>query len=237
MIKEIIAYQETDRDLRKIEQELAGSDERKKTSAAKKYLEGVEDSIIKLDKKASELMASFEALSFEKNKISEQHDEIEKGIEMAEDETATGFLLKKAEELISKIKKIEADANKLVGEIQSVLSEYANIKKTTKAAQVQYVEYREKYNKLKESRKEEIDAVKSKLEKLKQDVDPELMDRYLEKRNAKDKKIFPVLYEVNGDVCGACNMQLSMEEMSQLKNGKIIECYQCRRLLYKSDEK
>lgn len=237
MVKELLAYQEKDKELRAIELELSGSEERKKTSSAKKYLEGVEESVTKLDNKANELMATFEALIAEKNKIAEQQAEINKGLEMAEDETGTGFLLKKADELIARIKRIETEANKILPEIQSVLKEYANIRNTTKAAQAQYTEYREKYNALKESRREATEAIKAELEKLKEKVDPALMEKYLEKRNAKEKRIFPVLYEVKGDVCGACNMQLSMGEIDKLKNGQIIECYQCRRLLYKDSEK
>ena len=53
----------------------------------------------------------------------------------------------------------------------------------------------------------------------------------MKKRN---NKIYPVLYEVRGNVCGACNMELPMSEINKLKNGEIIDCDQCGRLLYQS---
>ena len=75
-----------------------------------------------------------------------------------------------------------------------------------------------------------MDAIKSELEKLKAKVDPALMAKYLEKR---EKKMFPIVYAVRGEFCGACNMQLNMADLSKLKNGEIIECDQCGRLIYK----
>jgi len=118
---------------------------------------------------------------------------------------------------------------KLVEEIQAVVKEYSNIKKTTQAAQVQYKENAEKYNALKESVKGEKESVENELNELKAKVDPELMERYLKKRA---NKIYPVLFEVKGNVCGACRMELPMSEMNKLKNGGVIDCDQCGRLLY-----
>ena len=75
----------------------------------------------------------------------------------------------------------------------------------------------------------ENDAIKKELESLKKDVDPALMDRYLKKR---ENKIYPILYEVKGGICGACRMELSMLDMNKLEKGQVIDCDQCGRMLY-----
>ena len=82
---------------------------------------------------------------------------------------------------------------------------------------------------MKESVKAEKEAVEKELDKLKAQVDPLLMDRYLKKRA---NKIYPVLYALKGNGCGACFMELSMSEMNRLKNGEVIDCDQCGRLIY-----
>lgn len=230
MIKELLAYQETDAKLRKIEVELSGSEERKKAVSAKKYLESVDENVSKLDARAAELVSAYERATSEQIKLKEQEEEFSKAIDSLEDATEASYLLKKAEELLAKIKTLGTEANKIASELQSLLAEYANIKKLTKTAQAQYAEYGKKYNDLKASKKDEKDAIEKELAVLKEKVEPSLMERYLKKRS---EKIYPVLFEVNGEVCGACNMQLSMSEMSKLKNGDIIECDQCRRLLFK----
>ena len=101
---------------------------------------------------------------------------------------------------------------------------------TTKAAQEQLKEFGAKYNELKEARQPEMEKIKAELEELKKKVDPALMEKYLKKRG---EKMYPVFYEVSDKLCGACNMELSMAAQSKLKNGEIIECEQCHRLLFK----
>ena len=56
------------------------------------------------------------------------------------------------------------------------------------------------------------------------------MARYKAKR--KDK-MFPVLYEVKGNMCGKCLMELSMADLNRLKTEEVIECDNCRCLLHK----
>ena len=220
MIKALKEYQVQDAKLREIEKVLSGSEERKKTISAKKYLEGVEENVNKLDLRAAELNATFVKAAEDQLKLKEQQAEIAEAIERVEDEKEASFLIKKAEELIGKIKNLTNEMNKVMEEIQNLVKEYASIKKTTKVAQTQYKENAEKYNALKESYKEERSAIEKELEELKKNVDPALMERYLQKRA---NKIYPILYEVKGNICGACRMELPMSELTKLKNGEVIE--------------
>lgn len=231
MIKALIDYQNEDAKLKKIENELSSSEERKKAGAAKKYLDvTMPDSVNKLDLRAQELSAAYEKALSDREKLKEQQEELAKAIESVADENAGTYLLKKTEELIVKIKALSDLAKKISAEIQDIMKEYSNIKKTTKSAQEQYSVNGMKYNELKASKKQEMDEIRSNLEKLEKAVDKSLMEKYKQKRA---DKIFPVIYEVNGRVCGACSMELSMSSLAELKNGKVIECDNCRRLLYK----
>ena len=74
MIKALLAYQETDAKLRKIEIELSGSEERKKAMSAKKYLEGVEETLAKLESRASELVLAYENATKQQLKLKEQEE-------------------------------------------------------------------------------------------------------------------------------------------------------------------
>lgn len=229
MIEALLNYQAADAKLRKIEKALSESEERKKAVSAKKYLEGVEENVNKLDDRAAELIATYQMATEEQLKLKELESEIEESIENAADPKEVSFLIKKAEELISKIKTLGAKASKISDEIQAVVKEYSTIKNTTKVAQAQYKENVEKYNALKDSVKEEKESVEKELEELKAKVEPALMDRYLKKRA---NKIYPIVYAARDNVCGACNMELPMSELNKLKNGEIIDCDQCGRLIY-----
>ncbi len=229
MIQALLEYQNSDAKLFEIEKKLAGSEERKKAVSAKKYLEGVEENVNRLDMRASELAHTLQQTEEEEKKLKEQENEISEAINAVEDEKEAAFLIKKAEELVAKIKSLSQKAQKIMEEIQAVMKEYQTIKNTTKAAQAQYNENAKKYSELKESVKTEKESAEKELEKFAKQVDPALLQKYLDKRK---NKMYPILYALRNNVCGACNMELSMSELNKLKNGEIIECGQCGRLVY-----
>ena len=232
MIQALLNYQAADAKLKEIEKTLSGSEERRKAMNAKKYLEGVEENVGKLDVRAAELTAAFEKAEADRKRLKEQETELINALGEVSDENAASYLLKKADELIARIKTLANTTNKISEEMQSIMKEYSNIKNTTKAAQAQYSENAAKYNQLKDSVKDEKTAVEKNLEELKGKVDPALMERYLKKRA---NKIYPVLFEVKGNVCGACRMELPAAELNKLKKGEIIDCDQCGRMLYQGE--
>ena len=228
MIEALLNYQEADAKLRKVEVTLAGSEERKKTLSAKKYIEGVEETLKKLDEKAAELYGAYNGCVSEIAKLKEQGTEFSGAASDATDKSALDYLSKKTDEILLKIKSLSDTVNRINGEIQTLLKEYAQTRAKTKAAKEQYEQNLPKYAELKNSLKPEKEKAEKELGELKKKVDPALMERYLKKRAS----FYPVAYEVKGDVCGACNMQLSMSEIGKLKNGEVIECEHCGRLLY-----
>lgn len=234
MIEELLAYQVKDADLKKIEDELGNSEERKKYAVAKKYLSGVDENLNKLELRAAELTAAFEKAVATQKDYEEQGAEISQAAESAEDSAELQYLIKKADELSAKIKTIADTANRINKELQAVLGEFSKLRATTKAAQEQYKEYGEKYAELKKKRAAEMDSVKKELDALREKVDSKLMEMYDKKRV---EKIYPVFYESKGKSCGFCNMELSMAAIDKLKNGEIIECEQCHRLLFSADKK
>ncbi len=234
MIKELLAYQSADAKLRKIEKELGSSVAKKKAASAKAYLEGVNDSVNKLDDKA-ELFANESVSLFEQQKrIAGELEDITKAIDSATDENEVSYLAKKADELLNQIKALVQKINKNNEESTKIVKEYSNIKTQTKSAQTQFTEAKEEYDKLKAGFKDEMLAINKQLGALRKSVDPILMEKYEKKRA---NKIFPIAFEVTDSVCGACRMELSMLELNKLKNGEVIECDQCGRLLYQNVEK
>ncbi len=230
MIEKLLEYQKADAQAKEIEKTLAESEDRKKYAVAKKYLDGVVDNVNKLDARAAELMAAYEQVTKSQIKLKEQESELSLALEDSNDENAVAYLLKKADELIGKIKALGKQASGIEQEIKAIFEEYSAIAKKTKAAQEQRKVYREKYEALQNSLKPQKEAIDKELEKIKGEVDSELMEMYLKKRA---NKVYPIVYEARGNSCGACNMELSGAEIDKLKKGKVIECGNCGRLIYK----
>lgn len=232
MIQSLLKYQETDAKLRDIEVELSKSEERKKAKTAQKYLEGVDESLNKLELKAGELNATFEASVKELENLREQKAELESAIGDIDDQDQANYIMKKADELIGKIKALTAEIIKITAEMSAISEEYTGVRKTTKMARAQYDEYGAKYNELRKSKKPEMDKIKAELDVLKKDIDAEIMEKYLKKRA---DKIFPIVVPLENNVCGGCFTELSMSDVSKVKSGGYIECDNCRKIIYKKD--
>ncbi|MBQ4098306.1 MAG: hypothetical protein IJC72_03260, partial [Clostridia bacterium] len=102
MIESLLNYQAADAKLRKIEKTLSESEERKKAMSAKKYLEGVEENVNKLDVRAQELIAAYENATNEQIKLKEQEGVLMESLDSVADEKEAAYLIKKAEELVGK---------------------------------------------------------------------------------------------------------------------------------------
>ena len=229
MINQLLNYQQADAKLREIEVKLSSFPARKKAAQAKMYIEGVNDNVNKLDDKASHLSSDYEGFVAEQKRLNEQLVELQKALEQAEDENAFNYLTKKLEVLLSALKSLSAKINAVSEESQKVVKEYSGIRNATKAAQTQFAESKEEYEKFKATFASEKQAVEKELADLRKKVDPALMEKYDKKRA---NKMFPIVHEVTSNICGACRMELSMSELNKLKNGEVIECDQCGRMLY-----
>ena len=229
MIEQLLKYQEVDAKLRKIEVELSGNEDRKKAIVAKKYLEGVEETLEKLEARAAELASAYERVSDDLERMKEASEEFATAFEGANELGETDYLLKRTEKIQGIIKNLSAEANKISEEMKKVLKDYSELKTNTQTYKAQLAECGKKYNELKDSKKDEMDKIKAELEVIKKTVDPSLMARYEEKRK---EKIFPIVVEAREQYCGACNMELPMAATHKLKSGEVIDCDQCKRMIY-----
>lgn len=230
MIKSLLEYQKVDTELREIEISLKQSEERKKASSAKNFLNGANESVAKLDQRAEELVGKFNASLKLYSQLEEEAKEYEDIEEMDEDQLS--YVKKKAQALNEEITNLSNVIESLSKEIEGVLKEFAQLKSDIKKAKVQYSEYGPKYNELKASKEGEINAIKTRLKKIEASIDAEILEKYKQRRN---DKIFPVLNEAKEMAKHAycrCGTELSLTAYSNLKNGNIVECDSCHRLLY-----
>lgn len=230
MLANLIKYQEIDAKLNAIETQINQSEEKKQAFVAYKYVTGVGELVANLDKKAEDLVNQLNALNQKKQELSNSLKEIIAEIDDISTEEEGNYAVKKIDEISSQIKSLEGTVAKLTDAMNGVKTEYDQIKVKTKKAQEQYAEYSKKFAELKDGVKAETDALKAELAKIAKTVDTDLMKIYELKR--KDK-IFPVLYELKGNKCGKCGMELSMKAISDLSSGKPVECDNCHRLVYK----
>ena len=94
MIQKLLTYQETDKKLKALENKINGSEEKKKSYVAQKFLLSVDELVSKLDAKAEDLLNKFTQLTEKQKDLSSRLEYISTQIEDSQDETDISYMLK-----------------------------------------------------------------------------------------------------------------------------------------------
>ncbi len=227
---ELLEYQQLDGELRKIEQELASTEEWKKFSQAKKFIDSAQVRLESLDKHAMELRTLRDDLA---NRAEEMTKTIAEYADLDEILEESGgdisFYKKNAQSLLEKLRNVKGELNKLLSEVNSVSEEFKKLKEQTIAMQKQRKEYNEKFKKLRDARAEEVKNLSAKLDAVSKNIAPPILERYKQKRK---ERIFPIVVPLKGDFC-ICGFEFPKYHQSELAGGNVVECENCRRFVYK----
>lgn len=233
VLQELLEYQKVDGQLRKIEQEIAASEERKKYMQAQKFMKGARERLEAQDKHAAALKNLRDDLARRAEEITRQIAEYADLDEMVDEGGDVSFYKKNAQALLDRLRALKGELQKLTADVNAAVEEYDRYMKQGSAMQKQYKEYKEKYEELKNSRAEEVKAIGKKLEAIAAGIrkeNAEVLARYQAKR--KDG-IFPILVPLTNDHC-VCGTDFPLAQQGKLAGGNVVECENCRRFVYKA---
>ena len=125
------------------------------------------------------------------------------------------------------IRQYEVEINRIVKETdandklqRSVRVEAANAKKTFDQLKADYEEESK-------SKKVELDAQRAKAKEMMDQVEPKLLEEY----EVIKKHISPPVARLTYGQCSGCNTSLPSATLSKIKNGALIECETCGRMI------
>lgn len=228
VLNDLLEYQKVDADLRKIEQEIAASPERKKFIQAKKFMETAAEKLEAQDRRAVELRRAVQNLTARYKKVNEEISDYAALEEMVDGGGDVGYYKRSAQQLSDSLRALKAELNKLISDIESACEEYKKMKEQTIAMQKQYKEYSEKFKEVKNARSAEVDEINKKLKAIGEKIPEETLEKYKVKRK---ERIFPILVPLTGGMC-ICGMDLSLVQQGKLSGGNVIECEHCHRFIY-----
>lgn len=229
-VEKLLKYQETDEKLLKIERETAGSEERKNYVQAKNFLTKAPEKLEALDAKAKELALLLNELNKKYEEVAETLNDFDHLDELIDGGADIAFYKKNVSQILDRLKSIKGEVAALTKSIKDSEEEYQTMKKKTIAVQKQYAEYTEIYKKYRETKQGEAVTVQKELDRLAKDIDGSILAKYKEKRS---ERIFPILCAVNGGRCSKCGTELSLAGKEKIAGGKVTECENCHRMLYK----
>lgn len=229
VLNELLEYQKVDAQLRKIEQEVAASEEQKKYAQANKFMKSAPERFEAQDRRAAELAALREDLIRRAEDISKQIAEYSELEEMVEEGGDVSFYKKNAQALLDRLRGLRSEMQKLNADIASTVEEYDRFKKQGAAMQKQYKEYKAKRDELVNTHKDEVNSLRARLAEIAKKIPEDTLAKYQQKRK---ENIFPIIAPLNGNMC-VCGMDFPLALQERLAGGNVVECELCRRFVYK----
>lgn len=229
VLNELLEYQKVDAQLRKIEQEVAASEEQKKYAQANKFMKSAPERFEAQDRRAAELAALREDLIRRAEDISKQIAEYSELDEMVEEGGDVSFYKKNAQALLDRLRGLRSEMQKLNADIASTVEEYDRFKKQGAVMQKQYKEYKAKRDELVNTHKDEVNSLRARLAEIAKKIPEDTLAKYQQKRK---ENIFPIIAPLNGNMC-VCGMDFPLALQERLAGGNVVECEHCRRFVYK----
>lgn len=224
-MQEILKYQELDLKLKKLENELNSSANKKSAGEMQQYLRDGQTRLVKLEETAKVLVEQYQ-------KATTLYNDFVNKLEALAKEVDGGV----KENIETVLKKFSADAEKLdnhiinlANKIAAVNKEFESLMNNAKKARNNLEIYKANFAKEKAKYDPEIEKLKKELEAQKKKVDQALLQKYLVK--AEGKNVAILVPETNGR-CGGCRMEISGVKLSTLKAKGMIECENCGRIIY-----
>ena len=229
VLNELLEYQKVDAKLRKIEQDVASSEEQKKYAQANKFMKSAPERFEAQDRRAAELAALRDDLIRRAEDITRQIAEYSELDEMVEEGGDVSFYKKNAQALLDRLRALKGEMQKLNSDIAATVEEYERFKKQGVLMQKQYKEYKAKRDEPVSAHKQEVSALRERLAEIGKKIPADILAKYQQKRR---ENIFPILAPLTGNMC-VCGMDFPLALQERLAGGNVVECEHCRRFVYK----
>jgi predicted nucleic acid-binding Zn-ribbon protein len=228
-------FMEIDMEADRFENEMRQAPNRLKLQKQRNFLVEQQNNMKKIEVEVSDMTDRMEAVSDEAVRLEaalkkltdeleanppETHEEIQKQMAAAQKLTDT---LSRYEQELQRMRKDGETRDRQQKEIRVRAAK-------TKA---EFDQLKQVYNGEFARDSAKLNQLKARVEKEAAKVDPALLERY----RAVKAHAMPPMAKLNSDRCGVCNMSLPSVVLHQVRSGeKLVECDNCGRILYVSDE-
>lgn len=228
------AYQQRDMEADRFEAEMRQAPNRLKLLKERDFLQEQQNNMKRIEREVAIMSDRLDALRDEEERLrgvldnllaavkditEDQTEEIDKQIAAA---TRLEDTLLTYEQEIAKMRKDSELRNRMQKDIRlRAASTKADFDEHKKAYDVEFKRDKAKLEELRKAAEEESKK-----------VDPELLAKY---RSIK-QHIAPPIAKLNGNRCGGCNMELSAATLNAMNGKDFIECDNCGRALFRSEE-
>ena len=223
------AYQTEDLKAEAIATEIRRSPTRVKLERARDFImdrqklyKQIEDSISAIADRKDILMQAIESTIHQIDQQRQEMDALD-----PEDEDAVAALREKVARSREEIRSFEKELNQMNADSTNFDRQLRSVRVEAAKAKQNFDQLKVDYEKESGAKKEQLDQQRARVKALEGTVEPALMAEYLAIR----KHTIPPVARLQFGQCSGCNTSLPSATLSKIKNGTLVECETCGRMI------
>ena len=230
-LSSMLAYQEIDKAMTKLETEFMQSESAREYNGSKKAMQAASEQVVKQNATAGELVKQMEALIAEYDALEKELKEAESAVAEVEDVTGAEFFSRNVQKILQQLKNLAGEINKVSGKIVELNQAHAASMTAGKTAKQKMVAVKSAYEEERAKIMPAAEELKKKLAEAAKSCSEKFVEEY---QRLKKMKKLPVVVPLNDRTCGGCFMELAGDALTALNGAPFIICPNCGRILYKA---
>jgi predicted nucleic acid-binding Zn-ribbon protein len=207
-----------------------------KRSPTRQKLEKARDFILDRQKKYKQIEEDVAAMVDRKDIIAQAVDRSREQLQVLQNRYETEALdtpedvkalLTEVSKCRDTIRQYEAEISRIAKETEANDKLQRNVRMEAANAKKAFDQLKAEYEEESKSKKVELDAQRAKAKEMMDQVDPKLLEEY----ETIKKHISPPVARLTYGQCSGCNTSLPSATLSKIKNGALIECETCGRMI------
>ena len=207
-----------------------------KRSPTRQKLEKARDFILDRQKKYKQIEEDVSAMVDRKDIIAQAVDRAREQLQVLQTRYENEALAtpEEVKALLSEVSRCRDTIRQYEAEIARIVKEATAHEKLQKVVRMEAANAKKAFDQLKaeyeeesQSKKAELDEQRAKAKALVDGVDPALLEEY----NTIKKRISPPVARLTYGQCSGCNTSLPSAVLSKIKNGSLVECETCGRMI------
>ena len=223
-------YQQVDMELDQYEKEMRASSNRKELLKHREFLLEQQSVLKKIESDVEIMSDRMEALADEITRLNGSVAEATANFEANRPQD-----LEEAKKQIASIQKLLTTISRYEAELAKMRKDSEARDRQQREVRVRAAKARAEFDRIKIIYDEEykvaavkLEALKKKVSKEAEGIDPALMEKY----KAIKRHSTPPITRIHDDRCGGCNMQLPAADMNKIRTGApYVECENCGRII------
>lgn len=232
-LSSMLEYQELDKEMMKLENELKQSAAAKEYLSSKHALSAAQDQVLKQNRDAGEMVKQMEGLIAEYETLEKELKEAEEAVPDVSDITGADFFIRNLQKLESQLKNLASEISKMSGKIVELNQNYNATMAAGKEAKQKVGASKAPYEAEVEKYRPAATELQQKIAEAEKGCSEEFLTAYKRLRKVK----FPVIVPLRDGSCGGCYMTVAGDTIVALNSKPFIECPHCGRILYKAERR